>query len=323
MKRSIITIFLTLLLSAAYSQTSDFLHLNKIIERMENNQLATGVWVASLHPSTAMALIEANGYPSHSESISRPMLDFIVVEYEHGPYDISELRNFLHALNSKREVMAKGNLQPNIATLVRLPCEGPDPVHAYIKQVLDIGVHGIIIPNVRTAEQTEKIIRSMRYPQAKGSPIYEPVGLRGLAPWIPAYQWGISNREYMERADLWPLNPHGDIFSVIMIESPEGVANIDEIIKVPGVGAILFGPADYSMFAGYPMESNHPEVLKAGKIVKDACDNANIPFIGFANKDNIYQRLEENYRMLIIQHQYRDEHVRFDDIFEAVKEKYY
>jgi len=323
MKRFICMSIFFMFVSVIFSQPAGYLHLNKVISRMEANQLATGVWVAALHPSTAMALVEANGYPSQSESMSRPMVDFIVVDYEHSPYDVSELRNFLHALTSKREIMAKGNLQPNIATLVRLPCEGPDPVHAYIKQVLDIGVHGIVIPNVRTASEAMKIIQSMRYPQAKGSPIYEPVGKRGLAPWIAAYQWGISNREYMERADLWPLNPHGDIFAVLQIETPEGVSNIEEILKVPGIGAILFGPADYSMFAGYPMQSDHPEVLAAQQKVKDACDQVNIPFIGFANKANISRQLEENYKMLIIQHQYRDEHVRFDEIFKAVEKIYY
>lgn len=69
----------------------------------------------------------------------------------------------------------------------------------------------------------------------------------------------------------------------------------------------MFDPADYSMFAGYPMQRDHSEVLSAQQIVKDICDRVNIPFIGFANKANISRHLDENYKMLIIQHQYRDE----------------
>jgi 4-hydroxy-2-oxoheptanedioate aldolase len=219
------------------------------------------------------------------------------------------LRNFLLALNSKREVLIKGNLQPNIATLVRLPTDGAQPVHSFIKQALDIGVHGVVIPHVRNAAEAEKIVKACRYVQPQGSKIAEPIGNRGASPWIAAYLWGLTMPEYVARADVWPLNPKGDILAIVMIEDEEGVKNIDEILKVKGIGAVIFGPYDFSFSIGHPGETDHPEVLKTWEIVKSACDRADVPLVGFANPNNINDILSQNYRMLLFGHDVRNNDV--------------
>jgi len=132
-------------------------HLNKIVAKLELNRLVTGIWVSALHPSNAIGLVERNGFPTREEALTKPMIDFILIDMEHQPYDVAVLRNFLLALNSKREVIVKGNLQPNMAVLVRLPAEGGEPVHAMIKQVLDLGVHGVVVPHVKTAEEAKAV----------------------------------------------------------------------------------------------------------------------------------------------------------------------
>ena len=305
MKKSMIVLFFLLIPAFVFSQVPDYIHLNKIVAKLENNKIAAGIWVSGLHPSNAIGLIESNGYPTYEESISKPMIDFILIDMEHQPYDISALRNFLLAMNSKREVLIKGNLQPNIATLVRLPSDGAQPVHALIKQALDVGVHGIVIPHVRSAEDAEKIVSACRYARPKNSELSEPVGTRGASPWLSAYLWGLTLPEYVERADVYPLNPKGDILAIIMIEDKDGVKNIDEILNVKGIGAVIFGPYDYSFCIGHPGKTDHPEVLKAWKTVKKICDKANVPLIGFANPKNINEILKENYKMLLIGHEVR------------------
>lgn len=96
-----------------------------------------------------------------------------------------------------------------------------------------------------------------------------------------------------------PLNPEGDIMVIIMIEDTEGVQNINEIIKVPGISAVFFGPGDYSVSSGTFGGDTH-EVDEALNTVKDACDSSGIPFVGFADIETIDTKLEENYKMLII-----------------------
>ncbi|MFC1607105.1 HpcH/HpaI aldolase/citrate lyase family protein [Candidatus Latescibacterota bacterium] len=275
------------------------LHLNKVIEKLEKGKLVTGIWGLSRSLANARSIIAFNGYPTQDEAINRPMIDFILVAMEHYPYDIKGLRAFIAGLNSKREVLAKGNLQSSLAVFVRIPEEGADPVHARIKQVLDVGAHGVVVPHVRNAEEARKIVRACRYVRPKGSPYREPQGTRGFSPAIPAYFWGVSNEEYYRRADVWPLNPDGDIMVIVMIEDTEGVRNVDDIVKVPGIGAIFFGPGDYTVSSGNQGNENF-DVNEALHTVKRACDNAGVPLIYFAGPDNIKEMVRENHRMLII-----------------------
>jgi len=85
-----------------------------------------------------------------------------------------------------------------------------------------------------------------------------------------------------------------------------GVNNIDEILSVKGIGAVIFGPYDFSFSCGHPGETNHPEVLKNWAKVKDACDKANVPLIGFATPENIGEKLKKNYKILLFGHDVRN-----------------
>jgi 4-hydroxy-2-oxoheptanedioate aldolase len=322
MKKNIMIFFLFVFASLGFSQQSSYIHLNKMVAKLVSGKLVAGIWISGLHPSNAVGLVDMNGYPTYEESMNQPMVDFILIDMEHQPYDISDLRNFLLALNSRREVMRKGNLQPNIAALVRLPSDGAEPVHTLIKQALDVGVHGIVVPHVRTAAEAEKIVKACRYVQPVDSKIKEPAGTRGASPWLSSYLWGLTLDEYVARADLWPLNPDGDLMAVIMIEDEEGVENIDEILQVKGIGAVIFGPYDFSFSIGHPGEVNHPTVLENWNFVKRACDRADVPLIGFANPDDIQQKLTENYKILLFGHEVRNNGV-IPKVLEEIKKAGY
>lgn len=276
------------------------IHLNKVVAKLERNQLVTGIWVQSTSLSSAIGIIEYNGYPTEEEALTKPMIDFVLIEMEHEPFDVSHLRTFLLGLNSKREVLVRKNLQPSLAVFVRLPVEGHDPVHAQIKQALDMGVHGVVIPHVQTAEEALKIVKACRYIQPLESSYPEPKGNRGASPWICSYLWGLTLPEYVQHADVWPLNPSGDIMAIIMIEDEVGVKNIGSILEVPGLGAVIFGPYDYSFSSGSFGDTGAPAVKAAWEKVKEACDRANVPLIGFAGVDDIEAKVKENYRMLLI-----------------------
>ena len=294
----VMIVFIMSIPSLTYAQHDD-IHMNKVIEKLQKEKVVTGIWARSPTLASARSLIEFNGFPSQEEAINTPMIDFIVIDMESYPYDITKLRTFLAGLNSKKEVLAKGNLQPSLAAFVRIPAEGNDPDHSMIKQVLDVGVHGVIIPHVHTPEEVLKIVKSCRYVRPENSPYRNPIGNRGYFPAICAYQWGLTGEEYYKRADVWPLNPNGDIMVIIMIEDTDGVSNIEEILKVPGIGAVFFGPSDYKVSSGNMGNEGYNE-SEALNIVKTACDAAGIPCIGFATAENIAQKISEKYKMLII-----------------------
>src|SRR5215468_1071726 len=70
----------------------------------------------------------------------------------------------------------------------------------------------------------------------------EKAGIRGDGPTQAVRYWGVSQQEYYERADVWPLNPKGEIFVILMMEDTKGIENLDDTLKkVPGIGASLIG----------------------------------------------------------------------------------
>src|SRR4030065_516583 len=90
-------------------------------------------------------------------------------------------------------------------------------------------------------------------PGLKGKPLYEPAGIRGDGPTQAVRYWGVTQQEYYERADVWPLAPQGEILVILMIEDTAGIANLPDMLKnVPGIGAILIGGGDLSQETGYP-----------------------------------------------------------------------
>ena len=79
-----------------------------------------------------------------------------------------------------------------------------------------------------------RLIQYMRYPQQKTSKYQQPPGLRGYAPGNAVFAWGISAAEYERHADVWPLNPEGDLLAIPMIETPEGLKNVERDCRGSG-----------------------------------------------------------------------------------------
>jgi 4-hydroxy-2-oxoheptanedioate aldolase len=193
------------------------------------------------------------------------------VDREHRPYDIAELRATLTKLLANKN--ADG--QPSFAPIVRIPAEGDQDVRWIIKQVLESGAMGIIVPQVENREQALKIIQAMRFPQPKGAKYPDPPGRRGCGC-TGGSGWGLQNpADYVRLADVWPLNPEGELIALPMIENPEGVKNIDAILDVPGVGGVLIGPTDLTMNYGEGRWNNpadpKPDTEAAIATVAKAC----------------------------------------------------
>ena len=132
------------------------------------------------------------------------------------------------------------------------------------KQVLDIGVYGIVWPHVSTVEEARNAVQACRYPRPREAAYYEPAGKRGDAPRTAARYWGIDQQTYYKRADTWPLNPDGEILVVIMCEEKRAIRNLPQMLKeVPGIGVVLIGEGDLSQDMGYPRQYDHPEVAAA------------------------------------------------------------
>jgi 4-hydroxy-2-oxoheptanedioate aldolase len=225
--------------------------------------------------------------------------DWMFIDMEHGPYLVDRLQQTLNDLGGKRN--ADGVLQT--APIVRLPQDGDEDFRWSVKQVLDMGAFGLIFSHIESKEQAIKAIRAVRYPPQRGAKHPEPVGQRGWAPGRAVRYWGITQAEYLQRADVWPLNPDGELFAMLMIESVEGAKHIDDILDVPGIGAIFLGPSDLGVSLGVgpaaPLPPPEDEaliqaVLKACKAKKVICG---YPVLG--GESELKQRLAEGFQVIL------------------------
>ena len=275
-----------LLAPAANAQSAQqpFLHFNTMIEKLAQGKPVVGITTGDFSMENAHA-------------IARSDVDFVRIEMEHAPMDFEALRTFLIGMIDKAAIMRKGNLQPRVTPIARFSPYGREQQAWVIKQALDIGLMGYIANGVDTKEQALEIVRSMRYPQLRGSRYMDPPGLRGYSPGNALWFWGIGADEYRRRADLWPLNPQGDLLCVIMIETTTGLKNVNEIASVPGVGMLFPGAAaDLSMSMGVPM--NSPEREAALQTVLKACLAHNVPCGILAGANDIEKRITEGWKYL-------------------------
>jgi 4-hydroxy-2-oxoheptanedioate aldolase len=263
----------------------DGARLNRTIETLEAGESVFGIFTGNF------SLANARG-------VARSGLDFIIIDMEHTPVDVGLLQTFLLGMTDKTRMLEKGNAQMDVTPLVRIPMNGRENSQWMVKQVLDMGVFGIMFPYVETRQDAELAIRSMRYPQRRGDSAMEPAGLRGASPGIASWYWG--TRDYMERADVWPLDPQGELLAVIQIESRMAVENIEEIASVPGIGAIFIGPSDLSISYGVPNQIDHPEVDAAMKKVLSVCKSRGIPCGLTTNQDTVADYLKEGYSFVTV-----------------------
>lgn len=259
--------------------------LNKVVELMEKGQPAFGIFSQNLSPRTAA-------------SVSSSGLDFVIIDLEHSPFDLSRLETYLLGMVDRRQILKKGNLQPNVMPLVRVPSAGREHLLFVIKQVLDLGPFGLVIPHVDNAEDALAAVRASRFPQLRNVADHEPAGLRGVGYGWPARYWGLSGSEYGERADLWPLDPKGELLVWIMIETHSAVENCHAIAKTPGVGGLFIGPSDLAFSMGVPLGS--PEVEEAMKTVLAAAREAGIPCGTLTGSSQVEKRLQQGFRFLAI-----------------------
>lgn len=203
---------------------------------------------------------------------------------------------FLEYVAALREAGATARTHPLI---VKTGEFRPDPARtaANIGRQLDAGASGIMFVTVETAEEVRQGLAAMRF-RSKGGTRPDEVGS------APAY-WGMSEEEYRRKADLWPLNPEGELINWTIIESREGLANAREIAAVPGIGVLwpgagtlrgVFTSTDANgnrVFDEQGWEAAIQTVLAACKEFEVACGYP-------ANADDIATRMAQGFSVFVM-----------------------
>jgi len=191
--------------------------------------------------------------PFVTEVVGGAGFDFVLIDAEHSPIAIDQLQMMLIALRSSESTV-----------LVRPAANDP----TLVKQILDLGAEGLVVPEVDDAASCAVAVAAARYP---------PTGRRGFGPRRAARLDG-GRAAYLARAD-------DEIALLVMIESAAAVAGIDAILKTPGLDGIMVGPADLAVSLGHLRELGHPEVRSAVTAVRDACERQSVPFGIFAGTE--------------------------------------
>jgi len=169
-----------------------------------------------------------------------------------------------------------------------------------IKQALDTGVYGLVLPHLSTVEDAQAAVVAARYPQVPGVQDFEPAGERGWGNRSASRYWGLTPQEYYDAADLWPLDPEGNILLMGIVEEAEGVQNIRDILRqVRGIGAIWAGPGDMSVSMGLRGQASHPAVQENLLRVLAACKEFGVPCATGATATDVAMRLEQGFSIIM------------------------
>lgn len=226
--------------------------------------------------------------------------DYLVVEMEHGLFDLPSLKAFMTGLVDAGPTSG-GHLTPCI--IVTLPTNGTSEAvmraNAWmVKQLLALGVHGLLLCHAETPGAVRAFVEAARYPfqtQRVGDGL--EVGQRGSGgQGFAAGVWGLAVQDYVQKADVWPLNPEGELMLGLKIENQRALANVEASLSVPGIAFAEWGPGDMGMSFGYPDGHDPPyppEMIAARAAVLKACKANTVAFLNGVTPDNVTGMIDE------------------------------
>ncbi len=156
-------------------------------------------------------------------------VDWLMIDLEHAPIGVETMAAMIGATTGMP-----------VTPIVRVPGVGSD----LVKPALDNGALGVAFPQVATRQEAEQAALSTRY---------SPQGYRGFGPTYAALRWGMAPFDYVKAANEQML-------TIILIESPAGVAQLDGILKVDGIDVVVIARGDLSESLGLAGQFDHPKV---------------------------------------------------------------
>ena len=207
--------------------------------------------------------------PTITEIACELGLDWVVIDVEHGHMDFKEVVDHLRVVRNT-----------GTTGLVRIQ----EIEKGRIKRLLDIGAEGLLIPQIDSPDEIRQAIQYAKYP---------PRGVRGVAV-ERSTKWGLELAEGTRRADAETL-------IIPMIETVAAGNAVDEIVAIPGIDAIFFGPADYCASSGYLGEWNQPQAMSRMMAIQSRVRAAKIPCgILAGSVEEARQRREQGFSLVAL-----------------------
>jgi 4-hydroxy-2-oxoheptanedioate aldolase len=176
--------------------------------------------------------------------------------------------------------MLQGISTTNVIPLARVPWNEP----SIIMKMLDAGAWGVVVPLINTPADAEAAVAACRYP---------PVGIRSFGPTRASVYAGV---DYVSRAN-------DEVLCIVMIETKQGLENLDAIMSVPGVDACYIGPADLSYALGLPPRTDSDEpahVAAVARILDSARRHGVAPGIHTGSPAFAARCIEQGFQMVTL-----------------------
>lgn len=195
-------------------------------------------------------------------------LDFVIYDMEHGRCDITMLEQMVASCRGS-----------NIVPMVRVP----DLNFAPLSRVLDVGARGVMVPRVETRQQTEEIVRQLKY---------APQGKRGVALGVAHDLYRAAGPEFFEQANE-------ETMVIALLESTRAFENLESIISVPGLDVAWVGHYDLTSSMGLPGQFDHPRFLQAMEDLVAVCRRHGVaPGFLPATEESAAHWISKGFRML-------------------------
>ncbi len=252
--------------------------------RLAANELTIGSWLSF-------------GFPPIAELMARAGFDWLVVDQEHTAIGVAEMHGLVQVIDRTGPV-----------PLVRVAAN--DPV--YIKQALDAGAHGVVVPMVNSVQDAEDAVARAHY---------MPRGIRG-AGLARAQEYGLGFAQYRE----WAVR---ETVVIAQIEHIDAVHALEAILGVEGIDGFIVGPYDLSASLGHPGDWTHPDVdaaLREVEHVGRTADRAAGFHVVHSDREELAARIAAGYRfiaygddMVFLAEKVRDELFAAKDIVERAR----
>jgi 4-hydroxy-2-oxoheptanedioate aldolase len=275
-----VCVALTLGLAGLRADTPSAHRINRAIELLEQGQ---PIYYTGSHEGT-------EGNFEQGVKDAQTYADYISYDMEHAPFDVKGLADYMKGL-VKGGPTKSGHRTP--AVIVNVPVNGTDEAtvraNAWMfHQVLATGVHGILLCHADTPGAVRAFVEAVRFPQYGGRR-----GVHGNP--TAARIWGITGDEYGDKADVWPLNPKGELMLGLKLEDKYALENADANTKVAGIAFAEWGPGDMAFSLGVkgPNTVTAPQMQAARAKVFAATKANHIFFLNSMNADNIVDMIKE------------------------------
>lgn len=282
-------------------------HLNPVVDLLAQKKAVFGLYAPANRRPGRGGAVPADAPPPKTpaqlaqEALANESADYMFDGSMEGDFDrgFAPFAEFMKGMAEGGTLKASPMKRLHQPLFVKTHEIAPDPALAVqrIARQLNLGVTGIVLVDVKSADEARKGIAAMRF-ASQGGTRSDDVG---NAPSV----WGMSESEYRQKADVWPLNPNGELVNFTIVESKEGLANVREIAAVKGIG-VLFPGAGTLRGVFTSTDANGQRVFDeqgwegAIQQVLAACKEFNVPCGYPATANDIEKRIQQGFSVFII-----------------------